>query len=314
MREAIKGVEEEQSQVEQEIIMEDSVPVSQEEEFIPQVSRNTQPASLPTLQTLTSSTSQSSSPLFENLTFFLSRETPRATFELMVRSFGGKIGWSISQGSGSPFQEDSDTITHVIIDRPIPAELCESEEQRVRRLNRKFVQPQWVVDCINAGKLLPEDLYAQGKTLPAHISPFGEGSSTYVPSNLGVQAIVQDEIDAGDATESESNVDGGDELEAAIDNPDMLQAAELQAEMAGIDAGTFDQKIQKASQRKARGKAGHIAKEQEQDMNKMLMTNKQRKLYEKLKYTEKKREVERSRLEQKRRGLEKSSKRKGLPS
>jgi len=309
VREAIKDVENEQPRVEQDSMMEDSEDLPKEDDFVPQISQNTQPASLTTFQTLSSSASQSTSPLFENLTFFLSRETPRVSFEFMVRSFGGKIGWPTSQGSGSPFQEDSNAITHVIIDRPVPVELSETEEQRLRRLGRKFVQPQWIVDCINAGKLLPEDLYAQGKTLPPHLSPFGEGSSTYIPSNLAAQNEALDEDDAATASVAESQASDDEDLEAAVDDPNMLQAAELQAEMAGIDAKTFDQKLQKASQRKARGKTGQPG-EPEQDMNKMLMTNKQRKLYDKLKYTEKKREVERSRLEQRRRNLEKSQKRK----
>ena len=42
--------------------------------------------------------------------------------------------------------------------------------------NKEYVQPQWVLDCINSAKLLSIADYEPGKKLPAHISPFYEFS------------------------------------------------------------------------------------------------------------------------------------------
>ena len=98
--------------------------------------------------------------LFAPYTFWLSRETSRPIFEFLVRAFGGRIGWPASSGAGSPFEEDDESITHVIIDRPVVERPNETEEERQRRRRRKYVQPQWVVDSINAGKILLEDAYA----------------------------------------------------------------------------------------------------------------------------------------------------------
>jgi pescadillo len=294
VREAIKEVGTDQSHVDDEPHTEE-VDTAQEEEFVPQISSHTRAAELPTLLTLTSLASTSTSPLFEKLIFFLSRETPRGPFEFMIKSFGGRIGWHASQGAGSPFLEDDKSITHVIIDRPIVIISHESEELRLQRLRRKFVQPQWVVDCINAGKLLPEGLYEQGKTLPPHLSPFGERFSTYVPSNTvqgpSEQQEENENVDSDD-TDTDNVEAEADNLEEVIDDPDMLQAAEIQAEVAGVDVSVFSKKIREAARRKAKAKTGQSHVDQEKDMNKMMMTNKQRKLYNKLKYTENKREKE----------------------
>ena len=102
--------------------------------------------------------------LFAGKVFFLAREVPRGMLEFVLRSFGGKVGW---EGPHSPLSPADPAITHVIVDRPAPAQGLQSP-----RGDREFVQPQWVLDCVNNNLIIPADRYAPGKTLPPHLSPF----------------------------------------------------------------------------------------------------------------------------------------------
>ena len=127
--------------------------------------------------------------LFAPFTFFLSRETPRGPLEFLLRSFGCKrIAWDTVLGDGAFTHDETDPrITHQVVDRPqlpesslppLPQNPQESSESKPRvrpghRIpGRIYVQPQWVWDCINEGKLLRPDLYAPGATLPPHLSPW----------------------------------------------------------------------------------------------------------------------------------------------
>lgn len=277
-----------------------------DEEFVahPSTSNPQEAATLPTFQTLLSLPHAGSSRLFSPYTFWLSRETSRPIFEFLVRSFGGRIGWPATSGSGSPIAEDDDSITHVIIDRPVLEKADETEDERERRRRRKYVQPQWIVDCINAGKVLLEESYTQGKTLPPHLSPFEDRADAYNPV-VGVPAddVAMEEEDESDEVsepdgseledEDEDEVPEKTVLKAAATAEDAaaLRAAELEAEAAGIDFGTFEKEARKArkvvkSAEEAPSAAG------EEDMNKMMMSNKQRKLYERMKHGERKRAAE----------------------
>ncbi|KAG1881843.1 Pescadillo N-terminus-domain-containing protein [Suillus tomentosus] len=307
----------------------DSFHDAAEEEFVPQASKSDLdvPSSLPTLLSLSSLPKPSSTNIFAPYTFWLSRESSRSIFEFLIRSFGGRIGWPVSSGGGSPLTEDDEAITHVIIDRPTAKGDTAQEQERRRR--RKYVQPQWVVDCINAGKILLEDLYAQGKTLPPHLSPFGERDGAYDPT-IGLANVENSLIEVDDAELSEDSqevedVEMGSELEgdvksmaalavATADDPEALRAAELAAEAAGVDFGTFEKEVQKKQkQQKHKGDAV-VNGGGEEDMNKILMSKRKRQLYERMKYGEKKRATEHAKLEEKRTKIEKDRRRKARAS
>ncbi|KAH9937598.1 Pescadillo N-terminus-domain-containing protein [Fomitopsis serialis] len=295
-----------------------AVPEEDDEEFVqhPSTSNLDETASLPTLRTLAAIPQSTTSKLFAPYTFWLSRETPRPIFEFTVRSFGGRIGWPESSGSGSPFDETDETITHVIIDRPVVEKSNETEEEKERRRRRKYVQPQWVVDCINVGKILLEEPYLQGKTLPPHLSPFGELAGAYDPAVgiAGESAEMEDEEEVEEDAAMHDEDDEAEEtvrpekaaLKAAAEAEDeaALRAAELEAEAAGVDYGTFEKEAKKAAKKAAKSPA-QVDGEAEQEMNKMMMSNKQRKLYERMKYGEKKRTAEKQNLEQRKRAIEK---------
>lgn len=269
-----------------------------DEEFTlhPSVSATAISASLPTLKSLVTVPPIGASALFAPYTFFLSRETSRPIFEFIIRSFGGRIGWSASSGSGSPFGETDDSITHVIIDRPLLQQSNETSRERERRLRRKYVQPQWVVDCINSSRILLEEPYAQGKTLPPHLSPFGESEHAYDPtSELIAQGMsLTDDLESGeDNVEHIANnialTDG-----AVVADSSALRTAELAAEAAGVDYDVFEKEVNRLRSKSKQQVSGNTVEDSERDMNKMMMSNKQRKLYEKMRYSQRKRENEAS--------------------
>ena len=158
------------------------------------------------------------SNIFAPFTFFLSRETPRQPLEFILRAFGCKrVGWDAVLGDGAFTHNESDpAITHQIVDRPplpqssLPAvpEASETETNAVatqtlrpgsRVPGRIYLQPQWVWDCINEGKLLRPELYAPGATLPPHLSPWVKPTKgAYDPS-----APLAEQEREGEAAEAE---------------------------------------------------------------------------------------------------------------
>ena len=129
------------------------------------------------------------STLFSPFSFFLSRETPRQPLEFILRAFGCKrVSWDAVLGDGAFTNNENDpSITHQVVDRPplpevslpeVPtadggeAPTANTAHPGSRIPGRIYIQPQWVWDCINEGKLLRPDLYAPGATLPPHLSPW----------------------------------------------------------------------------------------------------------------------------------------------
>ncbi|KAG9079512.1 mRNA-binding ribosome synthesis protein nop7, partial [Ceratobasidium sp. UAMH 11750] len=290
------------------------------DDFIVQPSKSAENegAPLPTMRDLSILPSTTSSLLFSHLTIFLARETPRPLLEFVIRAHGGRVGWPATLGAGSPFTEDDPSITHVIVDRP----LAPGQTAPVGR--QKHVQPQWVIDSVNAGKVLVEDVYAQGKTLPPHLSPFGEGSSTYVPE-VGGEDVVEGAVEESESEDEEGEDEAMDEEEApekkaeparpalaaaaaAPNDQALRRVAEIEAERAGAEYATFEADLKKAIKTQAKIKEPEPAEivDNETEMNKMMMSNKQRKLYERMKFGERKRAIEKSKLEQKRDALRKA--------
>lgn len=168
---------------------------------------------------------EDSRPLFENYYFYLSREVTRPTLEFVIRSFGGQVGWDATLGSASPYTEDDPRITHHIVDRPLPEDpeaLSSLLSARAALGKRAWVQPQWVVDCVNAESLLPTGRYAPGETLPPHLSPFvdhekEQRQGRYVPSEAlaaaGVEAEGEEEESEPSSSEEEEEDEGDQEAE-----------------------------------------------------------------------------------------------------
>lgn len=190
--------------------------------------------------------------LFAPFTFYLSRETPRAPLEFLLKSFGCKrVGWDAILGDGAFTTNESDpAITHQIVDRPAlptgtapapaPAERIEGQKANWPHSTmpgRTYIQPQWVWDCINQGKLLRPDLYAPGAELPPHLSPWVKPKKGEYDPNLPLEAqelegeaeaFEDDEgsdVEAEEADEVASDVD----MEETADNTLLDRAGSVEA-------------------------------------------------------------------------------------
>lgn len=186
--------------------------------------------------------------LFSDFTFFLGRETPRAPLEFLLKSFGCKrVGWDAVLGDGAFITDDQDPkITHQIVDRPnlppnafpeVPVEIeidadgdevVKKQPSAVRIPGRTYIQPQWVWDCINQGKLLRPDLYAPGATLPPHLSPWMKPKSgQYDPTAPLVEQEKEGEAELHEEELEEEELDE-EELEGAEEDEDSSAAEEAE--------------------------------------------------------------------------------------
>lgn len=140
--------------------------------------------------------------LFEGYVVFVNRECPINALQFVIIALGGRVGWD---SHTSPFEQSYEYITHEIVDRP-------KVKNRVH--NRKYIQPQWVFDSLNAGIILPESRYQIGHELPPHLSPFVDWTQEpHVPDYAKeIQALVaqtfslvQPELDKPQRIEEEVN-------------------------------------------------------------------------------------------------------------
>ncbi|KAL8956353.1 MAG: hypothetical protein Q9183_006323, partial [Haloplaca sp. 2 TL-2023] len=183
--------------------------------------------------------------LFAPYSFFLSRETPRQPLEFILKAFGCKrVGWDEVLGDGAFTHDMGDpSITHQVVDRrPViqPETLVDghtaidtptTSATSGRIPGRTYIQPQWVWDCINQGKLLRPDQYAPGATMPPHLSPWVKPTkSSYDPTIPLADQEDEDEIDEAEETDVEelqeldstAGVNGDSTKSISVAEPDEL--------------------------------------------------------------------------------------------
>ena len=315
--------------------------------------------------------------LFSDFTIFISREAPRHPIEFLLRAFGCKrVAWDSVLGDGSFTSNEADTkITHQVVDRPpaaasLPAingdakhndHILQTAKPGYIMPGRIYVQPQWVWDCVNEGRLLRPDLYAPGATLPPHLSPWvkptkGQYDPRATLAEQEVEGEAEEALDeSGDEKEEEKDetrtvvepddpveeADGAmdiagtddesegdseqddiedtfggfeeDEAEAAsasdVDEaPQTQHQKELAAEAAGLpftkDSDSVPSKAEKAKKKRS---SKERKEAEELERQKMMMTRKKRKLFEKMQYGIAKKDAEAEKLRGKRRKIEKLS-------
>ena len=82
----------------------------------------------------------------------------------------GTINVILNVFLGSTFDENDESITHQIVDRPsLPN----------KYISRYYIQPQWIFDSVNTRELLPVNKYFMGEILPPHLSPFIDKGLSY---------------------------------------------------------------------------------------------------------------------------------------
>ncbi|KAJ5675585.1 hypothetical protein N7462_008482 [Penicillium macrosclerotiorum] len=184
--------------------------------------------------------------LFAPFVFYISREAPKAPLEFILRAFGCKrVGWDAVMGDGAFTHDETDPrITHQIVDRPqlpegsLPAVPdADPSTQKVkpgtRIPGRTYVQPQWIWDCINDGKLLRADLYGPGETLPPHLSPWVKASrGGYDP-----RASLAEQEEEGEAEAAEDAEDSDEEMEDDATAEDKAAVSAEDSDEESVDGG-----------------------------------------------------------------------------
>lgn len=239
------------------------------------------------------------STIFSDFVFFVGREVPLDILELLVLSGGGKIVSEVAMDDLQANQPDAfarlniDNVTHHISDRPKLAH---------KVAGRTYIQPQWVFDCINKGELLPVSSYAPGEVLPPHLSPWGD-AGTYDPNAVTEATSAEaEEEEQEDEVDAESDGSDDEDQEEQEQDEDLIAQKELEMEAGGVKFS--EAHTEQAAPKKTRG-TKRLAEDEEKELKKIMMTNKQRKLYKKMQYGIEQKEARQEDLSKKRKQIEK---------
>uniref|UniRef100_A0A4W6GAE1 Pescadillo homolog n=1 Tax=Lates calcarifer TaxID=8187 RepID=A0A4W6GAE1_LATCA len=252
--------------------------------------------------------------LFEGLKFFLNREVPRESLAFVIRCFGGEVSWDKSVCIGSTYEVTDETITHQIVDRP------NIDQQYI---NRYYIQPQWVYDCVNAKIILPVEDYFLGVTLPPHLSPFvEEKEGDYVPpEKMKIMALQRGEKPANEEEEEgeEEEEEGEDEEEEEDDDNDDDEEDDEEEEAE-------EKNLKKMEEQRSQGKSLQVKvtpgkvkvenparleqeeKAEEKRLAIMMMKKKEKYLYDKIMFGKKRKTREANKLAAKRKAYDDAEK------
>lgn len=227
--------------------------------------------------------------LFKDLKFFLNREVPREPLVFILRCFGAEVSWDKLLFVGATFDENDETITHHIVDRP---------NMTKQYISRYYVQPQWIFDSVNAKELLPVEKYLIGCVLPPHLSPFSNNQQdqTYIPPEERALMDPEFKLNNEEEDESEEEVEENKEEnnENEVQKNDLTKNSEEKIEAresSGDLETTIDEKEQQRNRlkNKMKVKTGEVIKEdpwekkrqerQEYRLRERMIKKKHRNLY-----------------------------------
>ncbi|SCV01030.1 LANO_0F09802g1_1 [Lachancea nothofagi CBS 11611] len=242
--------------------------------------------------------------LFSDFVFFISREVPVDILEFLILSCGGSV---ICEAALDQLESRKDIdlskVTHQIVDRPV---------LKNKVGGRTYLQPQWVFDSINKSELAPASQYLPGEPLPPHLSPWGDAGGYDPTAELVDEEDEEDEVEVQD--EEEQDVSDKEENDAEVvelvaeeeeSDEDLDAQKELELEAKGISySDAKDKKEVKKPKKAAKRKA--TEEEEEKDLKTIMMSNKQRKLYKKMKYSNEKKDDRVDKLKLKKKAIAKA--------
>ncbi|CAL1616006.1 unnamed protein product [Knipowitschia caucasica] len=242
---------------------------------------------------------EKSKKLFEGMKIFLNREVPRESLAFVLRCFGAEVSWDKSVCIGSTYEVTDETITHQIVDRP-------SIDQQY--INRFYIQPQWVYDCVNAKIVLPVEDYFIGVNLPPHLSPFvEEKEGDYVPpEKLNIIAMQQGHKSDNEGKEEEASDDDDDDDEEEEEDEEAedekeeenLQKMEEQRSKGKVTVTPGKMKVENPARLEQEEKA------EEKRLAIMMMKKKEKYLYDKIMFGKKRKVREANKLAAKRKAYD----------
>lgn len=198
--------------------------------------------------------------IFCDLVFTIAGSVPRDLVSFVIKSLGGRIVWNEKPINSDP----SVTITDRL-------EIGESVN-----LNRTYVQPQWVFDCLNAKTVLPLDIpsqgsYVPGKELPPHLSPF----------------VGREEVEEGIGDDDREIIAGADDSDDDITEEIRVRAMEAEyAEGIAMEVGEEVETATKEELRENLRKTQRERKEEKARLAAGTLPGKKKRLYDELKEKE----------------------------